>query len=200
MNSAPDADAPDPASALAQLVDVVVGKYAPLPAASLSHLIHRLGGGVPQWQAQLRATVAETKARLSKAHIDGVDWYWPVSENPLSKRHQPDDAVRLLAPFDPVVWDRRRFEMLWGWPYRFEAYTPAHARERGYYALPLLWRDAVIGWANVSVVDQRLQVEVGFVGTRPRGAVFRAALDQELARMQEFLRLPSTSEPTLCFA
>ena len=32
--------------------------------------------------------------------------------------------VRFLAPFDPVVWDRYRFEHLWGWAYRFEAYTP----------------------------------------------------------------------------
>ena len=32
--------------------------------------------------------------------------------------------VRLLAPFDPVVRDRARFELLWGWVYRFEAYTP----------------------------------------------------------------------------
>ena len=52
------------------------------------------------------------------------------------------DEVRLLAPFDPVVWDRRRFEVFWGWAYRFEAYTPAPKRVRGYYALPLMWGDA----------------------------------------------------------
>ncbi len=66
--------------------------------------------------------------------------------------------VRLLAPFDPVVWDRRRFEMLWGWPYRFEAYTPVTRRKLGYYALPLLWRDRVIGWGNVSVNNGTLHV------------------------------------------
>ena len=59
--------------------------------------------------------------------------------------------MRLLAPFDPVVWDRRRFEILWGWAYRFEAYTPAAKRTLGYYALPLLWRDRVIGWGNLAV-------------------------------------------------
>jgi uncharacterized protein YcaQ len=46
----------------------------------------------------------------------------------------PPARVRFLAPFDPLVWDRRRFEHLWGWPYRFEAYTPAARRTRGYYA------------------------------------------------------------------
>jgi len=43
------------------------------------------------------------------------------------------ERVWLLAPFDPVVWDRRRFK-LWGWAYRFEAYTPAPKRVRGNYA------------------------------------------------------------------
>src|SRR6187402_1521286 len=61
------------------------------------------------------------------------------------------DTVYLLAPFDPVVWDRRRFEQLWGWAYRFEAYTPVGKRKLGYYALPLLWRDRVIGWGNLSM-------------------------------------------------
>ncbi|XXT00609.1 crosslink repair DNA glycosylase YcaQ family protein [Sorangium sp. So ce363] len=54
-------------------------------------------------------------------------------------RHAPDEAVRLLAPFDPVVWDRRRFELLWGWAYRFEAYVPAPNRKLRYYALPRPW-------------------------------------------------------------
>ena len=65
--------------------------------------------------------------------------------------------MRLLAPFDPVVWDRRRFELLWGWRYKFEAYMPAPKRQLGYYALPLLWHDRVIGWANVSAREGRLQ-------------------------------------------
>ena len=74
----------------------------------------------------------------------------------------------LLAPFDPVVWDRRRFEQLWGWAYRFEAYTPVAKRKLGYYALPLLWRDRVIGWGNVSVVKGAVRASFGYVGRRPR--------------------------------
>ena len=60
------------------------------------------------------------------------------------------------APFDPVVWDRRRFELLWNWAYRFEAYTPVPKRRWGYYALPLLWREGVIGWARASVAGRAL--------------------------------------------
>jgi uncharacterized protein YcaQ len=96
--------------------------------------------------------------------------------------------VRLLAPFDPVVWDRRRFELLWGWAYRFEAYTPAPKRVRGYYALPLLWRDQVIGWANASVQGERLQVQPGYVsGRAPREAAYTTALADEETRLADFL-------------
>jgi uncharacterized protein YcaQ len=98
------------------------------------------------------------------------------------------DTVRLLAPFDPVVWDRRRFELLWGWAYRFEAYTPAPKRVRGYYALPLLWRDRVIGWANASAQGERLQLQAGYVsGRAPREAGYAAALADETARLADFL-------------
>ena len=179
----------DPAATLDALVDVIVRKYAPLPARSLSELIGHLRGGAPQWAHLRRDALARARARLSHAVVDGTDWYWPAIENPASNRHSPTDAVRLLAPFDPVAWDRRRFELFWGWAYRFEAYTPAPKRVRGYYALPLLWRDRVIGWGNLSVSAGALNAELGYVsGQRPREAIFRRELDAELERMRGFLR------------
>jgi uncharacterized protein YcaQ len=100
------------------------------------------------------------------------------------------DIVRLLAPFDPIVWDRRRFELFWGWAYRFEAYTPASKRQRGYYALPLLWRDRVIGWGNVAVKNGALQANFGYVeGHPPRDRAFTRERDAEMDRMRAFLRL-----------
>ena len=60
---------------------------------------------------------------------------------------------------------------------------------RGYYALPLLWRGQVVGWGNLSVQDGRLDADLGFVGTRPRERAFKAALDDELAAVSDFLGL-----------
>ena len=131
------------------------------------------------------------RQRHAQVQLDGVWWLWPADENPASRRHTSRataDVVRLLAPFDPVVWDRRRFGLLWGWDYRFEAYTPAPRRVRGYYALPLLWRDQVIGWANLAVQGGVLVPDIGFVsGHAPADAGFQPALDAELQRMADFL-------------
>jgi uncharacterized protein len=170
------------------LIDVIVHKYAPLPERSLADLIRLLRGGVPHWNGLRAAAFSRAKMRLASAQVNDVTWYWPKGESPCSKRYAPSDTVRLLAPFDPAVWDRRRFELLWGWAYRFEAYTPAPKRVRGYYALPLLWRDQVIGWGNVSVDGGKLNADLGYVAKRPpREAAFKVALDDELARMQAFL-------------
>lgn len=182
----------DSAAAMDALVDVVVGKYAPLPERSLSELVHHLRFGVPHWAALRRAALARAKARLPWAEVGGTRWYWPAGENPAARRHAAvadEPRVRLLAPFDPVVWDRRRFESLWGWAYRFEAYVPAPQRVRGYYALPLLWRDRVVGWANLSMAGGALAAQLGYAaGRAPREQGFKAALYEELGRTEAFLR------------
>jgi len=184
------AGAESPAATMDALVDVIVNKYAPLPAPSLSQLVMQLGAAVPHWRDERKAAVMRARARLPHATVGGQTWYWRAGEQPQSRRHRVADEVRLFAPFDPVVWDRRRFEAFWGWAYRFEAYTPAAKRLRGYYALPLLWRDAVIGWANLSVASGRLVPSFGYVeGTAPKSPAFRRALDAELARLEIFLGL-----------
>jgi uncharacterized protein YcaQ len=170
------------------LVDLVVAKYAPLPATSVGQLVSLLMGGAPQWRAQRGEALKRARQRLANARIDAVDWYWPAAENPASSRWRPDEAVRLLTPFDPVVWDRRRFELFWNWSYRFEAYTPAPKRKLGYYALPMLWHEQVVGWANLSVVDGGLRCSAGYTsGRAPRDAAFRGALADELDRVRVFL-------------
>jgi uncharacterized protein len=179
------ADALDRRARMDAIVDVAVRIYAPLPAASLRYLIRRLRLAVPQWHRELESALARAKERLSHAHVDGIDWFWPEE----SVARHSTDVVRLLAPFDPVVWDRARFELLWGWVYRFEAYTPAPKRKLGYYALPLLWRDRVIGWANIALKNGKLTPEFGYVAAPPRDGAFQRELEAELNRMRTFLSL-----------
>ena len=156
---------------------VIAGILAPVPQKTLQTNIaryRRLGNP--------RAVVADLirEGRLQQQTIEGMTYVWPPRSMPL--REGPC-RVQFLAPFDPVVWDRRRFEHLWGWPYRFEAYTPPSKRIRGYYAMPLLWGDKVIGWANAQVSGGQLNVEVGFVGKRPSEKSFRSELELEIGRL-----------------
>ena len=119
----------DARRSLDALVDLVVDVYAPVPARSLGTIVARLRYAAPQWHRQIKSALLRAKDRLSHAHVAGHEWYWPAGEVPPDDR--PGDDVRLLAPFDPLVWDRRRFEHLWGWEYRFEAYTPIAKRQFG---------------------------------------------------------------------
>ena len=170
-----------------RLLDMVVQLYAPLPAASLGYLCRLLRDGVPHLATEARQIQAHARSRYAHAEIDGVLWFWPPGENPVATGHREDGRLRFLAPFDPVVWDRRRFQLFWGWEYKLEAYVPAHKRRMGHYAMPMLWGEQIPGWANLKVVDGRLQHELGFAGPRPRGTAFRLALDEALHQMQEFL-------------
>jgi uncharacterized protein len=184
------ADASERRARIDALVDAAVRIYAPLPGACLSDLVRRLRFAVPQWHGELKSALQRAKQRLAHTRVDGVDWYWPAEED--ASRCAPQDTVRLLTPFDPVVWDRDRFELLWGWVYRFEAYTPAPKRKRGYYALPLLWRDRVVGWGNLSVKNGKLKSEFGYVDShQPGDRAFRRELEAELERMRTFLDLAS---------
>jgi hypothetical protein len=162
-----------------QLLALAVKLYAPVPASGLKVLVRFLRAGARDLLPALRR--AEQALRPS-ANVDGVDLYGDLS----AAGEAPGDVVRFLAPFDPLVWDRQRFEWLWGWAYRFEAYTPVSQRKRGYYALPLAWRDEVIGWANVTTADH---LTLGFVAGRPpRERAFTRALEEEVERLRTFLR------------
>jgi hypothetical protein len=169
------------------LILLIANLYAPIPQKSLLPLVRGMGKYRPGADYLKRFEGLVKRGLLQRETVDGLVYVWPSDVN--AKRAVADE-VRLLAPFDPVVWDRTRFEHLWGWEYRFEAYTPAPARRLGYYALPLLWREQVIGWANASVHNARLRLEVGYAGRKPGGAEgvrFRVALEAERARFAQFL-------------
>ena len=123
---------------------------------------------------------------LRKETAEGLDYILPAVKMPAA---EAPPRVRFLAPFDPLVWDRRRFEHFWKWPYRFEAYTPPAKRLRGYYAMPLLWGDDVIGWANASAAGGKLRVETGFVAKRPSEKNFKSELEAEIESLKEFLMI-----------
>lgn len=129
---------------------------------------------------------------LERHSIDNRTYLWPFDA--MKKLRDIDRTeVAFLSPFDPLVWDRRRFEHLWGWPYRFEAYTPESKRVRGYYAMPLLWQDQIIGWTNIKVIKRNMISEYGYVDSPLTDSKYKKEIRNEEERMEHFLNLTKTA-------
>jgi uncharacterized protein YcaQ len=178
--STPPGNSIPPHERLNGLIRVNAAIFAPAPLRSLQAVVARYSSlGKP------RNAIAELveSGELRRDTIDGTTYIWPA-ELPING--DAPRMVRFLAPFDPLIWDRARFEHFWGWQYRFEAYTPVKKRVRGYYALPMLWGDDIVGWANVTG-GAKIDVDVGFVTRRPRDRGFTRELDAEVARLETFL-------------
>lgn len=175
----------EPEERLRQLVLLIASILAPVSERSLRATLQFLAHAALNPEGRKSAITARiSSGDLASAEVEGQRYVWPAGK---LIRKAPPDMVRFLAPFDPLVWDRRRFEHFWGWSYRFEAYTPLPKRKLGYYAMPLLWRDEVVGWVNISHDRGKLHVKAGYIGSVPKSKFFRQAFDAEVARFASFL-------------
>ena len=69
----------------------------------------------------------------------------PRMEKVIAGEADLKSRLEFLAPLDPMLWDRNLIEALWGYRYSWEIYTPADKRKYGYYVLPVLYGDRLIG-------------------------------------------------------
>lgn len=166
-----------------QLILAIAKILSPVTERKLTEALYFVRHGLGDTKAVVDKLIKS--GELTKEKIDGVVYLW-VTES--YKDNKMPEGVRILAPFDPVVWDRRRFAHLWGWEYRFEAYTPAAKRIRGYYAMPVLWNENIIGWANVKKENEKLNVELGFTNSRPKDEKFERELEEEIEKFEESLK------------
>ncbi len=175
-----------PAERLQKLVLLIASILSPVPERSLRAALRHLAHAAPsvKWHPRVLKQML-SEGDLSGAEVAGVQYVWPAGE---LMRDAPPAQVRFLAPFDPLVWDRARFEQFWGWAYRFEAYTPPAKRQLGYYAMPLLWGEQVIGWVNVTKQAGGFEVTPGFVKKKPTDRLFRQAFESEIDSLTKFLK------------
>ena len=68
-----------------------------------------------------------------------------LMESVISGQLHPRARLEFLAPLDPMMWDRKLIEALWGYQYSWEIYTPVSKRKYGYYVLPVLYGDRFVG-------------------------------------------------------
>ena len=93
--------------------------------------------------------------RCQKFHSSG-------NSAPQTPQTNQPSRTTFLSPFDRLVHDRARTEALWGFRYRLEMYVPAAKREYGYYVLPILHRDRLVG--RIEPVFDRKTRELGVKG------------------------------------
>ncbi|MCA0454287.1 MAG: winged helix DNA-binding domain-containing protein [Chloroflexi bacterium] len=104
-------------------------------------------------QADVRVSLKrlEKNDQLRQLKVEGWDVlaYYHVDNETLvqsaAKGKIPQSKTTLLSPFDPIVWDRKRALALYNFDYRIECYTPAPKRIYGYFTLPILYKNQVIG-------------------------------------------------------
>ena len=91
-----------------------------------------------------------------RATVRGLDDDAIVSAELLERRIRPSRTT-LLSPFDSLIWDRRRTMELFDFPIKLEAYTPRDKRRYGYFSLPILYRDALVGRLDPKV-DRKTKI------------------------------------------
>ncbi len=132
------ADTPDVEEAIDGLVEIsarahgvgterCLRDYFRLPAAESKRSVERLAA----------------RGRLIEAEVEGFSA--PAWLHREARRPRRLSARALLAPFDPLIFERRRLEELFGFHYRIEIYTPKAKRRHGYYVLPFLLNEQIAG-------------------------------------------------------
>jgi uncharacterized protein len=142
-------------------------------------------------RADSKARVAELAAAGELIEVEVGGWGAPAYLWPAARRPRRIDARAILSPFDSLVWFRPRAERLFGFRYRIEIYVPAPKRVYGYYVLPFLLGDTLVGRVDLKSDRQNgsLLVQAAFAEAGVDSAHVAAELAAELRLTAAWLGL-----------
>ena len=129
-------------------VDEATARKQLLSWGARAHGIGTVGDFADYYRLALTPSVSITQELVDEGVLRPVEvegWKKPAYLHRDARIPRRVDATALLSPFDPVVWERDRALRLFDFHYRIEIYTPEPKRVFGYYTLPLLVGDDVVG-------------------------------------------------------
>lgn len=139
----------------------------------------------------LEAARAQALVPVEVESADGspgqVAWALADWEERLRALPEPPRRMRLLSPFDPVLRDRARALRRFGFDYRFEAFTPEAKRRHGYYAMPILDGERLVGRLDPKLHREQGVLEIRGLWWEPGARPSRARLEDALARLAGFV-------------
>jgi uncharacterized protein YcaQ len=151
-----------------------------------------------------RLGVADTKARLAEL-VEAGDlmavtvegWNRPAYLDPAARQPRKVEARALLAPFDPLIWERDRTHRIFDFFYRIEIYTPLAKRKHGYYVLPFLLGDKLVARVDLKAdrANSKLLVPAAHLEPGHDAKQVASPLREELRLMANWLGLDSVSLP-----
>ena len=156
--------------------------------------------GIPMTTEEREASFArlEEAGRILPVQVEGIRFplyllreSLPMLEAVLAGGADLKPRLEFLAPLDPMMWDRKLIEALWGYQYSWEIYTPQVKRKYGYYVLPMICGDRFIGRiepkadrkAGILTVSN-IWLEPGVRQTKKLSGMIDSAV-QRLARFNE---------------
>lgn len=144
----------------------------------------------------------QQEQRIIPVMVDTLGEMWlhkelfPLLPQALEGKLQATHST-VLSPFDPVVWDRKRAEQLFGFSYRLECYTPAPKRQYGYFVLPLLHKGQLVGRMDAKMHRKTGTLEIIALYLE-EGVRVTAALEKGLTlAISEFARWQGAHDVTL---
>ncbi|ASU39136.1 cytoplasmic protein [Herbaspirillum sp. meg3] len=151
-------------------------------------------GNAPMKAMVKELIAAEVKRKqLVPVHLDGApkSQHWITQEQleTVIATTEPvsGERVHILSPFDPLVIQRKRLELFFGYEHRFEAYVPAEKRVLGYFALPVLAGDRI-----VAAIDLKMDRQAGKLRMQKwswiakKSAPLKSLIEEELHRFEQF--------------
>jgi uncharacterized protein YcaQ len=170
--------------------------------------VRALGVTTPAWvsdyfRSDKRQTRETVKALASAGELISVEvegWQEPGLVHPGNRRllqqassgKLKPELTTLLSPFDPLVWDRARARVMFGFDYRLECYTPAPKRRYGYFTLPILHAGTLAGRLDAKAHRKDGIFEVKALHLEPEARVNEELVESIAAALAECARWHKT--------